>query len=76
MMEQWYALEQIIESTLLQEGGDSLVWQYEANGEYTTGSLYSIINFKGVQPVYIPAVWSIKSHLESRSFYGCSLTTN
>ena len=39
---------------------DSLVRQYEAKGEYTTGSLYSIINFRGVQPVYIPAVCFIK----------------
>ncbi|SPT19023.1 unnamed protein product [Triticum aestivum] len=61
MMEQWYALEQIIRSTLLQEGSDSLVWQYEAKGEYTTGSLYNIINFRGVQPVYIPEVSSIRT---------------
>ena len=60
MMEQWYCLEKIIENTCFQECDDSLVWQYENKGEYTTGSLYSIINFSGMQPVYIPAVWSIK----------------
>ena len=60
MMEQWYCIEQIMENTQYQECDDSLVWQYEAKGEYTTWSLYSIINFRGVQPVYIPAVGSIK----------------
>ena len=36
MMEQWYCLEQIIKNTCFQECDDSLVWQYEAKGEYTT----------------------------------------
>lgn len=59
MMESWYELEQIIRGTTLSVEGDSLIWQYESKGEYTTGSLYSIINFRGMQPVFIPSIWSI-----------------
>jgi len=36
------------------------VWQYESNGIYSTQSLYAVINFRGVQPVFVPAVWNIK----------------
>ena len=60
MMERWYFLEQIITSTYYTSSDDSLIWQHESKGEYTAGSLYSIINFRGVQPIYIPSVWSIK----------------
>ena len=36
------------------------MWQYESNGIYSTQSLYAVINFRGVQPVFVPAVWNIK----------------
>ena len=60
MMESWYCLEQIITSTKYLGGEDSLIWQHESKGEYTTGSLYSIINFRGVQPIFLPTAWKIK----------------
>lgn len=60
MMELWYELQGIIKSTsLCSEEEDSLIWQYESKGVYTSGSLYNIINFRGIQPVYIPSVWSV-----------------
>lgn len=39
MMEAWYCMEQIILGTKLSEDEDALIWQYEAKGEYTTGSI-------------------------------------
>lgn len=59
MMEDWYCLEQIIRETSLSGEEDAMIWQYESKGVYSTSSLYSIINFRGVQPIYIPSVWSI-----------------
>jgi hypothetical protein len=35
---------------------DELIWQYQPLGVYSSHSLYSIINFRGVLPVYILAV--------------------
>jgi hypothetical protein len=32
----------------------------ESNGVYSSKSLYAIINFRGVKPIYLPAVWSSK----------------
>ena len=37
-----------------------MIWQYNSNGIYSTQSLYKIINFRGVQPVFVSAVWDIK----------------
>jgi hypothetical protein len=31
---------------------DSLIWQHDNNRVYTTSSLYNIINFRGVTPVW------------------------
>lgn len=39
---------------------DTLIWQYESKGIYSSKSLYAIINFRGVQPVFLPAVWNIR----------------
>jgi alpha-glucuronidase len=60
MMERWNELTEIISSVRFNEDSDTLVWQYESKGEYSTQSLYAVINFKGVVPIYIPAVWKLK----------------
>jgi hypothetical protein len=36
-----------------------LVWQFQSSGIYSSQSLYAIINFRGVKPVYLPSVWKI-----------------
>lgn len=59
LIEQWYELEQFVMSTALSEEQDTLVWQYNSSGVYSTKSLYSIINFRGIMPLYIPALWSL-----------------
>ena len=59
MLEKWLELEEIVKSVVYKPGGDALVWVYNSNGIYSTSSLYTIINFRGVQPVFIPAVWKI-----------------
>jgi hypothetical protein len=38
---------------------DSLIWQLENKGVYSSSSLYHMINFRGVQPLFIPAVWKL-----------------
>lgn len=59
MLESWFELEEITKSINYKPGGDALVWVYNSNGVYSTQSLYTIINFRGVQPVFVPAVWKI-----------------
>lgn len=59
LMNTWYELEAIVGSIVYTEDSDSLVWQYTATGTYTTSSLYAIINYRGVSPVFIPSVWKL-----------------
>jgi hypothetical protein len=59
MMQRWYELEDVVKSVSFSDEGDAWVWQYESKGVYSTQSLYVFINFKGVQPVYIPALWKV-----------------
>jgi hypothetical protein len=42
------------------EEEDQLIYQYESNGVYSPKSLYVVINFRGVQPVYLLVVWDLK----------------
>jgi len=37
-----------------------MIWQFSSNGVYSTQSLYKVINFRGIQPVVVPSLWSIK----------------
>jgi hypothetical protein len=59
-MQLWYELEAIANNISFFFGSsDDLIWQYKNKGVYSTSSLYSFINFGGVQPFYIPAVWHL-----------------
>jgi hypothetical protein len=46
----------IAESLVLSGDEDESVWQFSSAGS-THQSLYGVINFKWVVPVYVPAVW-------------------
>ena len=37
-----------------------MIWYFSSNGVYSTQSLYKVINFRGIQPVVVPSLWSIK----------------
>lgn len=59
MWERWLELVEVVSSIRYTSDGDALIWAYESRGEYTIKSLYAVINFRGVQPVFVPAVWKI-----------------
>jgi hypothetical protein len=37
-----------------------MIWMYESKGIYSSKSLYAIINFRGVKPIYLLVVWKLK----------------
>jgi hypothetical protein len=55
----WGELLTIVEQINLNEDSDSLIWCYNKSGIYSTQSCYNIISYKGVTPLFIPAVWKI-----------------
>lgn len=58
-MECWYELVETAKSIVLCDVTNALVWQLESKGQYSASSLYHVINFRGMQPVFLPAVWKI-----------------
>ena len=58
-MELWYQLVEVAGSIALCEDFDSLICHLQSKGVYSSSSLYHVINFRGVQPVFIPAVWKL-----------------
>jgi hypothetical protein len=59
MMDQWYQMEQIASSIRLLDVEDSLVWKLDSSGVYSSHSLYAVLNYHGVTPMFIPAVWKL-----------------
>ena len=60
MMALWEVVCQIASTISFSDDEDSLIWQFSSNGTYSVQSLYRIINFRGVQPVLVSSIWSIK----------------
>ena len=59
MMEQWYQLVEIAKEITFDGDSDALIWQLENKGVYSSSSLYHVINFRGIQPLFLPAVWKL-----------------
>jgi hypothetical protein len=56
----WLEVVELVSTTNLSDDEDSLIWQFPSKGTYSSQSLYKIINFRGIQHVHVPALWSIK----------------
>jgi hypothetical protein len=50
---------QIASGIQFSEDEDAIFWQYTSSGKYSVQSLYAIVNNRGVQQVFTPAVWKI-----------------
>ena len=60
MEQQWLEILNLASTIVFSQEEDAMIWHYNSNGIYSTQSLYKIINFRGVQPVFVSAVWDIK----------------
>lgn len=56
----WLEIIQLASTLNLGDNDDSLIWQFTNNGIYSSQSLYKVINFRGILPVYSPVVWELK----------------
>lgn len=52
LLHQWLDLLSIARSIILVDEDDALIWKLISNGEYTSSSLYAVVNFRGV-----PQLW-------------------
>jgi hypothetical protein len=58
MMDQWYQPEQIAYFIRLSDVEDSSVWKLHSSGVCSSQQLYAVLNYRGVTPMFIPAVVS------------------
>jgi hypothetical protein len=56
----WLEIVQLASTISFSDEDDTLIWKFTSNGVCTSQSLYKIINFRGVIPVHVLNVWSIK----------------
>jgi hypothetical protein len=56
----WDELVNLVSIVEMSDEDDALIWQFQPNGIYSSRSLYSVINFKGVTLVFVPVVWKLK----------------
>jgi hypothetical protein len=59
-MHQWEEIVQLASTLTLTNDSDELIWTFNRNGVYSSQSLYKIINFRGIQSIYLPAIWDMK----------------
>jgi hypothetical protein len=55
----WEKVVSIASSIEFPDEDDSLIWQFNYSNIYSSQSLYSVINFRGVVPAYVLAVWKL-----------------
>ena len=56
----WLEVVQLASTISFTDEEDSLIWQFNSHGVYSSQSLYKVINFRGISPVFVPAVWALK----------------
>jgi hypothetical protein len=49
----WEEVVSITKSLTLSDDEDELIWMHSSSGMYSFHSLYNIVNFRGVTPVYV-----------------------
>ena len=73
VMNLWQEVLQLASTIDFSEEEDSLIWTFNSSGIYSSQSLYRVILFRGVKPIHVSAVWSLKIPLEFTFFSGCFL---
>jgi hypothetical protein len=56
----WEEVLNIASSIVLSNEDNEPLWRFHSSGVYSSQSLYRVINFSGVTPIYIPIVWKLR----------------
>jgi hypothetical protein len=55
----WEELLSIASTICLSHEEDEMAWQFHSSGVYSSHSLYRVINFRCMMPVYLHVVWKL-----------------
>lgn len=56
----WEEVVQLPSTITFTDEEGSLIWKFNSRGTYSVQSLYKVVNFRGIKPVLVLAVWSLK----------------
>jgi hypothetical protein len=59
LMNLWWELVSLMDDLSFSEEEDHILWAYTSSGKYEVQSLYAVISFRGVAPVYVSSVWNL-----------------
>jgi hypothetical protein len=59
MMNLWWELVGLMSEVNLSEEDDQIVWAYSSAGKFSVQSLYAVVNFRGITPVFVSSVWKL-----------------
>jgi len=59
LMDAWLEIVQIAESIVFTDEPDAPIWSFNSKGIYSVQSLYAVVNFRGIKPIYPSAVWGL-----------------
>lgn len=60
----WWELVELINAINLSDEEDKIFWMYNPSGRYNVQSLYVVVNFRGITPIFISSIW--KLHIPPR----------
>jgi hypothetical protein len=55
----WEELVGIVSTVVLTDEEDAPAWQFHSSGIYSSQFLHAVVNFRGVKPIYLPALWKL-----------------
>jgi hypothetical protein len=56
----WPEIVQLASTISFSDEEDAMVWKFISNGIYSSQSLYKIVNFRRIKPIYLPSIWSLE----------------
>ena len=63
-MNLWWELVNLMSEVTLSKEEDQIIWAYISSRKYLVQSLYAVVNFRGISPVFISSIW--KLHIPPR----------
>jgi hypothetical protein len=60
LMRMWEELISIAKIIVFSGDEDELIWQFHSYGVYSSQSMYAILNYRRVTPVFTSIVWNLR----------------
>ena len=58
-MNLWWELVNLMSEVTLSEEEDQIIWAYSSSGKYSVQSLYIVVNFGAISPVFFSSIWKL-----------------